>query len=206
MRFLQDLISNRRRRRDWPNPWSLVCGGNQPSVTPVMGKRFNLSHLQLAVVNTEKLNVLLEGKSHLCPFLSDRWTSENAAAAATSILPLSSLPRHHLITDEPKHTHSSRIWVGIRSRGRVLIPSHLLPLRNEPQTKLQLNAWINDPNSEKQALSCMFSVHRLFKKKRIKRRPVTLFPSCQRSSQGPLWRIILIDCFHEFSSFTKLMR
>lgn len=36
MRFLQDLISNRRRRRDWTNPWSLVSSGIQPSVTPVM--------------------------------------------------------------------------------------------------------------------------------------------------------------------------
>lgn len=114
MRFLQDVISNRRRQRDWTNPWPLICSGSRRPVIPAMVSP-PISAL-FPVVSTERLRVVLEGKSHLCPFC---WTGEHVkmqTAAATFILPLSSPSQHYLITDEPQHTHASRIWVGIPPR------------------------------------------------------------------------------------------
>lgn len=122
MRFLQDVISNRRRQRDWTNPWPLICSGSRRPVIPAMVSP-PISAL-FPVVSTERLRVVLEGKSHLCPFC---WTGEHVkmqTAAATFILPLSSPSQHYLITDEPQHTHASRIWVGIPPPISVLRPNY----------------------------------------------------------------------------------
>lgn len=60
MRFLQDVISNRRRQRDWTNPWPLICSGSRQPVIPVMVLPA-ISAL-FPAVGTEKLRVFLKEK------------------------------------------------------------------------------------------------------------------------------------------------
>lgn len=100
MRFLQDVISNRWRQRDWTNPWPLICSGSRRPVIPAMVSP-PISAL-FPVVSTEKPESPPWRKKSSVSFLADRWTCENANSCgnihSASVITISALFNHRWAT------------------------------------------------------------------------------------------------------------
>ena len=103
MRFLQDLISDRRRQRDWTNPCSLVPSGIPASVIPATGNglvSLRSDWCPASCCKAEKLKGLREGTRHLCPFSQVKMWK---CSSCSNILSASALSNHRWA-----QTHASR--------------------------------------------------------------------------------------------------